>query len=309
MSTDRETTRVVRSWLEEGVTRLPDRVLDAVLDQVPATQQRRSWWPARRLPFMNGYAKLAAAVAAVVLVVIVGYQLLPSNPGPGGPATLAPGTTPTAPPASALAPSPSLDGAPMLPLTSDLEPGRYRVHPDLDVTVEAPAGWATCCDNSTGIIYDGGEPFAAAIFFEEFTGLTVHSEPCNWDSGPSSEPVGAQAIAEALAAQSGSATPVPDDVTVAGLPGFHVRLVVPDDLEVEGQSDGDYTFLTCDGGQYTFWTTTGGQRYSQGPEQIEDVHIVDVDGRTLAFDLSSFPYSTDAESAAVQAMLESVEIN
>jgi len=84
---------------------------------------------------------------------------------------------------------------------------------------------------------------------------------------------------------------------------------VPDDLEVEGQSDGDYTFLTCDGGQYTFWTTTGGQRYSQGPEQIEDVHIVDVDGRTLAFDLSSFPYITDAESAAVQAMLESVEIN
>ena len=48
MSTDRDTTRIVRSWLEEGVTALPDRVLDAVLDQVPATPQRRSWWPARR---------------------------------------------------------------------------------------------------------------------------------------------------------------------------------------------------------------------------------------------------------------------
>ena len=35
MSTDRETTRILRSWLEEGVTALPDRVLDAVLDQVP----------------------------------------------------------------------------------------------------------------------------------------------------------------------------------------------------------------------------------------------------------------------------------
>ena len=35
MSPDRDTTRIVRSWLEEGVTALPDRVLDAVLDQAP----------------------------------------------------------------------------------------------------------------------------------------------------------------------------------------------------------------------------------------------------------------------------------
>ena len=46
MSTDRDTTRIVRSWLEEGATALPDRVLDAVLDQVPTTPQRRSRWPA-----------------------------------------------------------------------------------------------------------------------------------------------------------------------------------------------------------------------------------------------------------------------
>ena len=42
MSTDRDVTRIVRSWLEEGVTALPDRVLDAVLDQLPATPQRRA---------------------------------------------------------------------------------------------------------------------------------------------------------------------------------------------------------------------------------------------------------------------------
>ena len=49
MSTDRDVTRIVRSWLEEGVTALPDRVLDAVLDQLPATPQRRARWPAWRL--------------------------------------------------------------------------------------------------------------------------------------------------------------------------------------------------------------------------------------------------------------------
>ena len=53
MSTDRDTTRIVRSWLEEGATALPDRVLDAVLDQVPATPQRRPLWPAWRFRQMN----------------------------------------------------------------------------------------------------------------------------------------------------------------------------------------------------------------------------------------------------------------
>ena len=55
MSTDRDVTRIVRSWLEEGATALPDRVLDTVLDQLPATPQRRAWWPAWRFREMNNY--------------------------------------------------------------------------------------------------------------------------------------------------------------------------------------------------------------------------------------------------------------
>ena len=35
MRTDPEVTRSVRSWLEEGVDRVPDRVLDSVLEAVP----------------------------------------------------------------------------------------------------------------------------------------------------------------------------------------------------------------------------------------------------------------------------------
>ena len=94
MSTERETTRVVRSWLEDGVTRLPDRVLDSVLDQLPATPQRRSGWSAWRSYRMNTYLKLAAAAVAVLVVAIVGYQVLPRNGGIGGPPTAAPSPTP-----------------------------------------------------------------------------------------------------------------------------------------------------------------------------------------------------------------------
>ncbi len=74
---DRETERVVRSWLSEGTTRLPDRVLDAVLDEVPSTPQRRAWWPAWRFADMNNTFRIALAAIAVAAVAFIGISLLP----------------------------------------------------------------------------------------------------------------------------------------------------------------------------------------------------------------------------------------
>ena len=69
MTTDRETTRIVRSWIQLGVDRMPERVLDAVLDELPATPQRRSLWPAwRSPPDAQLVAAKSSAVAAVVLL-------------------------------------------------------------------------------------------------------------------------------------------------------------------------------------------------------------------------------------------------
>ncbi len=126
MSTDRDVTRIVRSWLESGTTALPARVLDAVLDQLPATHQRRSWWPARRLDEMNNIAKLAIAAAAVVVVAIVGINLLPRNEGAG-----APGPSPTLSPTPSPTPSPSPSPAPSPALFPDgpLPAGSYAIQP------------------------------------------------------------------------------------------------------------------------------------------------------------------------------------
>ena len=49
MSTERDVTRIVRSWLRTDEHESADRVLDTVLDLLDATPQRRSWWPARRI--------------------------------------------------------------------------------------------------------------------------------------------------------------------------------------------------------------------------------------------------------------------
>ena len=84
MSTERDATRIVRSWLEEGVTALPDRVLDLVLDEIPTTPQRRPWWPSRRFAHVNKYAQAAIVAVAVLVVAVVAYRLLPGVSGPGG---------------------------------------------------------------------------------------------------------------------------------------------------------------------------------------------------------------------------------
>ena len=87
-------TRVVLSWLREDAYENPEHMLLRALDEVDATPQRRSW-PAWRSNRMNGYAKLIAAAAAVLVVAVVGYQLLPRSGGVGGEPTTEPSPSPT----------------------------------------------------------------------------------------------------------------------------------------------------------------------------------------------------------------------
>ena len=92
MKPDRDATRIVRSWLENGVTQLPDRVLDDVLREIPAIPQRRRSWGGATLPQLNRAAQFGLATAAVLLVVAMGLAVFASGRGVGGPIG---GPTPT----------------------------------------------------------------------------------------------------------------------------------------------------------------------------------------------------------------------
>jgi hypothetical protein len=115
MSSDRETTRRVRSWLEAGVTTIPDRVLDAVLDRVPTTPQRRPLWPVRRIAEMRSFAKLGGLAAAVIVVVAGSVVILGGGFGrdlTGAPSPLPTPTIPTGAPPST---GPAATDAALLP--------------------------------------------------------------------------------------------------------------------------------------------------------------------------------------------------
>jgi len=109
--TDRRTPasdQFLVAWFEDGPTTMPDRVIDVVADRIGRQRQRRPWRLPWRLP-MTTQLKLVAGLAAVLVLAVVGYNLLPKLGvgGPGPTPTVAP--TPTAP--AAATPVPTCDTA------------------------------------------------------------------------------------------------------------------------------------------------------------------------------------------------------
>jgi len=292
MSADRDTTRIVRSWLEEGVTALPDRVLDTVLDQVPATPQRRSWWPARRSNFMNSYAKLAMAAAAIVVVGIVGYNVLPNIGDPGTRATPTPVATPTANPTAAPTIPPLRSGA--------LQPGRYAESWNgVQISFEVPAGWT---GNLPGVdknidldTWVGWGPWLPSVL-RPIT--VVYADACR--SAGQLKAVGPTVddLVQALRAQA-STDAVVTDVTIGGLPAKRVEIVQSPGLDR----------ATCRGGAdglIQIWADPGeNDFYALGPGTRGIVQIVDVRGVRVVFAGQIGPAASSSDVTELDAIIAS----
>jgi hypothetical protein len=290
MRTDQETTRIVRSWLEEGVTALPDRVLDAALDQLPATPQRRSWWPARRFATMHTYAKLAIAAAAVLVVAVVGYQFLPRTGGVGGQPTPAPSPT--------IVPSPSSSIVPLLP-GGELLPGTYRLvsFTNQPLTLNVPAtGWAHADGNfiTKGDAWDGN-----GVTLATWQVSHIYSDSCDWEG--TLVPVDtARSIVAALVVQQGHTTSEPSDTTLGGQPATRIELSL----------DPSFDVATCDRSIVRLWPDAG-PREQYGlpiyPGQTTVVHVVDhSDSATLVVSIQNDDSAPD-DVTEMDAILASIQ--
>jgi hypothetical protein len=93
--------RVLQVWMSDGPTTIPDRVVDVVAARIGVQRQRRAWpFPGRTN--VTTQIKLIAGLAAVLVVAVVGYSLLPGTTGPGTPtAAPTPSAQPTAAPTTA----------------------------------------------------------------------------------------------------------------------------------------------------------------------------------------------------------------
>ncbi len=292
MHTDRETTRIVRSWLDQGATALPDHVLDAVLDQVPTTPQRRSSWPPRRVSDMNSALKAAIALAAVVAVAFVGYNLMPRSGGIGGTPTTAP----------TIAPTPSPIPVPTAPRGS-LDAGTYRIDdPSLTAvpfTFTVPDGWVS----REHAVINKGQDTPGEVSFYPFNVTHIYSDACTSDGvlaaiGPTPDD-----LVQALVDQGGSDASTPVDVTVGGYPATRIDMSIPAALDLGTCRHAPDLLLQiwADEAEESFFAIPAERR-----DQVFPVYIVDVDGTRAVFLPSQQAEATAADIAELESVLASI---
>ena len=325
MNRERDTTRIVRSWLETGVTELPDRVLDQVLDQLPATPQRR---PLSRVPGSaraSSAFKLTTAAAAVVAAAIVAIDLFTAGSSPGVGAA----------PASQAVPHGT-----MAPGRYHIDINVYRYRPGTTgddtsvrlrggvarVSFDVPAGW-------TGMgwaIVKGEAAAPDGVSVAPWTVQRVYRDPCHTvgaeGRGDIADPplVGTlDGLAGALTtwwAADGRFAPTsptatkPTNAPLAGFPGQYVEVTAPSSSAFE--APGPLGFARCDGGAYVLWRDEeGGTRYLQGPGQLERLWIVDVTGSDpqvhgglLVIEASSHPGTSAKDHGELEAIIDSIDI-
>lgn len=244
MTQQREIERLLDHWFQDGPSIAADRVLDVVTDRIERQPQRPGWRLDWRHLTMTTTFKLATAVAAIAIVAVLGYTLLPGrSTGVGGPAatpsptiapTTAPTTGPTAAPSSAASPSavfptwykPDSDTSGAGILSSGSQASRAFT-PALTYTV--PDGWVNDLDDSIGYGLFPDTPANKAEYAlsgETANGIFMVSvdDPyffCEaWEKtlGTAAERVAFIGASEALAVSE------PVDVTIGGLTGKQVDI-------------------------------------------------------------------------------------
>ena len=273
MSPEPEVTRIVGSWLEEGVDRLPDRVLDSVLEQCPRPHsagrvagvevafhdQHRPHFRYRR-GRRRGCRRRAST-------------LLPGG-GVGGPAP-APSAAPT--PSRSATPSPSPTPSPMAVGTGDLkqslEPGTYHVASPFGVpfTISFPATWTP----NALVAGDVNMSTAGSSIAIDLVD-NVFADPCRSAGGPMDPPVAAtvDGIVTALTQMVGfDAGPVSDAV-VGGHAGKTFLLTNSIDTA---------TANCARGAMLPIWTFRGDKSgaATNGGTQAQ-IWVIDVNGTPVA---------------------------
>jgi hypothetical protein len=306
---DRDVNRAIRSWLHEDRHEDASRIAGAVLDQVETTQQRRAtWWPAWRKPIMNKLVPIGLGVAAVVGVLAIGTQLLgPSASGVGG----APAASPSAAASPTTEPTPSAAAPSASPVTGLPVGSPYLliVEDGLLGTVTVPApGWG----GDGGIMKKDDSvdpPDGAGMIVFVGVGLYVYGDPCQWSSTtPDTPATTVAAVVDALTAQASRDASAPVDVTLDGYTGKSVTLHVPDAAVFTGPV-GNEEFSDCDQGFFGSWGTDDEptpSRYHQGPGQIDELWILDVDGVLVVIDTAYYADTPVEHVEEVRAIVASI---
>jgi len=277
---------VLRDYFAEDGLTAPDHVLDVVEQRIAG--QRRPAWRLRGRPYVNTYTRLAAGIAAVLFIGLVGWQLLPGGSGTGGPPTPAPTATP--------APSPSPSPSPGVLKSGVSGPGtftgRFATSP-IPWTVTIPKGWSAY---DSDIVMGPQRPgdVGTAIITER--AINVPKDSC----APAGTVPAATAEEFLSAVEARKDWDVSDRqaATIGAFPATRIDIVLPDDPALCGVGK-DYFVLAHDDG-------TG--FYLQGPSMHVSYWVADVNGEPLVVERFSFAATPASDLAESDAVVDSIEI-
>jgi hypothetical protein len=295
MTASRDTERLIRAFLDEGVTELPERVYHAVRSDIDRTHQRVVIGP-WRTPIMNTFAKFAMAAAAVLVVALVGYNLLPGDPGTGGTPTVSPSPSPSPSPSVAVSPSPSpSQGDYEFFPDGSIEAGRHPlILAGKPLSVDMPSGWASHL--GFRLYTPSGQ---AAFIFWTPAPINVYSDPCAHE--PLDPPAGdtpAELVAAISSIPGTDLVSGPSDLTIDGHPAKHVSIRIRDDID-------------CPPGEFLLWyTEADGPSAGRYPDAVGDTintWIIDVDGSIIWIDGSWSVNTTPALQAEMRQIVESIQ--
>ena len=227
--------RVLQVWMADGPAAIPDRVVDVVAVRIGVQRQRRPW-PFPRRTNVTTQIKLIAALAAALIVAVVGYNLLPGRTSVGAPTAAPTATaqpTPSAQPTAAATAAPSASAVFPSWYTSGDRNGagilRAASHATRafrpGFTFSAPEGWVNGYDEAGYFQLFPDSPANQAKFgrsgdLAQSIVIGPHNSPYFFcDSLENNQGATAAEIAAAIAANEALATTGQVDVAIGGLTG------------------------------------------------------------------------------------------
>jgi hypothetical protein len=261
----------------------------------------------------NNIVRVGLAVAAVVVIAIIAINLLPGTALPGGEPSVSPSAEPSQAAQSAepsswtgLAAGPFVIAGTDVPVqvTVDIASPGWSHATDLDYVGKDPEG----VDDGT----DSPESNGAVLIAWSWpagTGFNVYGDPCGWSTTiPATPATTPDEIAEAFTSQAQTEPTAPVDVTVGGYAGKVLTLTVPMSYHQEPDVSRDVEFADCDQGLFGYYaaeTEPTPSRNVQGPGQIDELWILDVNGSIVILDGFYGPATPAEVIEEIRAMAES----
>ena len=289
MNVDSDFEPTLRAWAALGSDQLPDTALDAALETITTTPQRRASWPAWRLPLMDNPILRFGVIGAVLLALVaVGANLLSSNVGGPGPATT---------------PSPTPVALGSANLDAPLAAGSYAVGTPFSTsfTVELPAGWILQRLNHSETVF-GNDTADSNPSVGLFEATLVYADPCHPEEGyqrsEASAPSSAEELATDLANLTGFDTSSVTTELVYGRTAYRVSISNSIDQAAEGCTQGELLPL---------FDLASGEPASTNGGTSQEIWAVDLgDGDAVLVVAETGDVDADARLAQIEEIVASL---